>query len=214
MSKIVPVILTKDEAELKRQIDLAEHVSDLIQIDVLDGKFAANTTIGAEVIAQLLTYSRFEIQLMVVDPSTYIEKLSSANAVSRIIFPLETDEDVSENIYKVKQMGKQVGISINIETPVNAAIPYFDEIDLLLLMGVKIGFSGQKFDDSVLSKVLEVKAKDKTLALEIDGGMNEQSIPAVSRAGVDFIAVNSAFFKADDPYLAFEKLAKLASNTP
>lgn len=213
MAKIIPTILTDKEEEYHDRLLLAEHVSDLIQIDVIDGKFAANTTVQTETIAKYLSSSNLEIQLMVIYPQNYIDELVKIEHVSRIIVPFEIDADINEAIYHIKNHQKQAGLSLNPNTPINAALHFFDDIDLLLLLAVEPGFSGQAFQEIVIDKVKQVKKMVPGLAVEVDGGVNFETTPKLTKAGVDFLAANSVLYKADDFYLAYEKLAKLAAQT-
>lgn len=212
MAKIIPTILTDNEEEYHDRLLQAEHVSDLIQIDVIDGKFAKNTTVQTETIAKYLSSSNLEIQLMVIYPQNYIDELVKIEHVSRIIVPFEIDADINEAVYHIKNHSKQAGLSLNPKTPVKAALHFLDDIDLLLLLAVEPGFSGQAFQEIVIDKVKEAKNIVPGLAIEVDGGVNFDTTPKLVQAGVDFLAANSVLYKADDFYLAYEKLAKLASS--
>ena len=213
MAKIVPTILTTSPQEYQKKLLKAEHVSDLIQVDVIDGKFAANETISCEVIKKYSSSSFLEIHLMVVHPQKYIDELVKIEHVSRIIVPFEVDLDLNEAIYQIKKHGKQAGLSLNPDTELAAAFHLYDDIDLLLLLAVIPGFSGQKFQESTVDKVKEIKAMVPELAVEVDGGVNFENAPKLAKAGADFLAANSVLFKASDFVLAYEKLAKLAGET-
>lgn len=210
MSQIVPAILTDDENIYREQLHQAEHVSNLIQIDVIDGKFANNTTIGADVIAKYPTSSSLEIQLMVNNPQEYIDPLLQIEYVTKIIFPLEVDANHHQIIYTIRNHNKKAGLSLNPKTPLNEAQQFLDGIDLLLFLAVEPGFSGQKFKQEVLHKIEESKKIAPSLAVEVDGGVTFENIGAIKNAGTDFIAANSVLFKAPDFMVAYEKLAKAA----
>ena len=128
MAKIVPGILTADEQDYSNRLQMAEHVTDLIQIDIVDGKFADNITVGSDVIKKHPSSSQLEIQLMVVSPKIYIDELGPLEYVSRIIFPIEIEEDINDYIYLIKKLNKQAGISLNPETPIEAALGFFNDI--------------------------------------------------------------------------------------
>src|SRR3989344_4407020 len=172
MATIVPGILTDSEKASHERLLQAEHAADLVQIDVVDGKFAPSTTVGVDVIKKYQTFRNLEIQLMVVYPQNYIDELAPLEWVSRIIVPFEIDGDVNETIYHIKRHNKQAGLSLNPTTPVKAALHYFDDIDLLLLMTGKPGFSGQKIGDSTYDRIAEVRKITTELPLEIDIGVN------------------------------------------
>ena len=214
MADIVPGILTSSEEEYHRRLLAAEHVADLIQIDVVDGKFAPNTTVGVDVIKKYQTFRNLEIQLMAVYPENYIDELAPLEWVSRIIAPFEIDGDVNETIYHIKRHNKQAGLSLNPTTPVKAALHYFDDIDLLLLMTGKPGFSGQKIGDSTYDRIAEVRKITTELPLEIDTGVNFENARKLAKAGANFLVVSSAIYNADDFKVAYDKLAKLADLAP
>lgn len=213
MAKIIPGILTNDEAEYEKRLRTAEYVSDLIQIDVIDGKFANNTTVGFEVILKYPTSSSLEVQLMVMNALDYIEKLKDASFVSRIIVPFEGDSDVSEAIYLIKNYDKQAGLSINPQTKVKDVYEYFKKLDLLSIYAGNPGFSGQKFDEKTLSRIKEAKKLDPGLAIEVDIGVNFETTPKIVAAGADFLVATSVLLNADDYYLAYQKLAQIASKS-
>lgn len=209
MVKIVPAILTESEEEYHDQLLMAEHVSDIIQIDVIDGKFAKNQTVGCDIIKKYKTSSMLEIQLMVLYPQNYIEELKLIDYVSRIIVPLETEGSIPEAIYNVRMYHKEIGLSINPATPAGSVFPFLDDIDMLVILAVEPGFSGQKFKNEVLDKVRNVKKNAPGLAVEVDGGITFENAEEVARSGADFLAVNSTLFRAADFHIAYEKLAKL-----
>lgn len=210
MAKIVPGILTADEDDYVARLRRAEHVSDLIQVDVIDGIFAPNKTIGFDVIKKYQSSSMLEVQLMVNKPSEHIAELVNVNFVSRIIFPFETKEDISENIYTIKRSDKQVGISINPETPVTSIADYSDDIDVLCIFSASPGFSGRKLEEPVYERIKESKKLDPNLPIEIDIGVNFETTPILASSGADFLVATSALHNATDYMIAYEKLVKLA----
>ncbi len=214
MAKIIPGILTADENDYVRRLKTAEQVADLIQIDVVDGQFAKNMTVGAPIIAKYPTISQLEIQLMVVDPISYINQLGNLPYIVRIIAPLEVPTNFKEVIYTTKKFNKQVGLSLNPDTPVLSVKDYFDHIDLLSLYAGRPGFSGQKLDEGIIDKIKETKNLCPELPVEVDIGVNFETAPKLAAAGADFLVATSVLNNAPDYYLAFEKLAKLASKTP
>lgn len=210
MAKIVPGILTNSEKDYHRRLLAAEQVADLIQIDVVDGKFASSTTVGPEIIKKYYSSSFLEIQLMVIYPENYIDELAPLDYVSRIVFPFEIEADISSAIYHIKNHGIQAGLSLNPNTPIPAAIHHFDDIDLLLLMTGKPGFSGQKLGENTYERIKQVKKINPSLPVEIDIGVNFENARKLAQAGADFLVATSALYNADDYRLAYEKLAKLA----
>lgn len=209
MAIIIPAILTDKEDVYREQLEKAAHAAQIVQIDILDGKFADNITVGADVIAKYPTTASLEIQIMAIDSRGYIKDLAPLEYVTRIIVPFEKNENLKENIYAIKSAKKQVGVSINPKTPLLAITGLFDEIDMVLFLAVEPGFSGQKFQDVVLSKIKETKKISPGLAIEVDGGVNFETAPKAAASGADFLAANSVIFKAPDFYLAYEQLSKL-----
>lgn len=209
MAIIIPAILTDQEDVYREQLQRSQYACQIVQIDVIDGKFANNKTIGPEVIAKYPTSVSLEIQLMVVDSLSYIHDLRGLEFISRIIVPFEKNNDLKECIYQVKDAGKQIGVSLNPGTEIAKVKDLFSEIDMLLLLGVEPGFSGQKFQEKILSKIKEAKEISRGLAVEVDGGVNFETAPKAAAAGADFLAANSVLFKAPDFYLALEELNKL-----
>lgn len=213
MAKIIPTILTNSEEEYLKRLRQIEHICDLIQIDIIDGKFAPNTTVGTDVIGKYPSSSLLEAQLMVNYAESYIDELVNLDYVSRIIIPIEGKSDIHELIYQIKNHGKQAGLSLNPKTSVESAHIFFEKVDFLLLLAVDPGFSGQKFQEHVIDKVREAKRLMPGLAVEIDGGVNFENAPLLTAAGADFLAANRVLYSAPDFAIAYEKLAKLASQT-
>src|SRR4030043_1253272 len=187
MAVIVPGILTADEEDYHKRLLKAEHVANLIQIDLVDGKFSANTTVGVDIIQKYPSSSMLEIQLMVVWPQNYINERAKLDYVSKIIFPFEIDADTNQDLYIIKSFGKQAGLSLNPETPIKAAFHYFDDIDLLLLMTGKPGYSGQKLGENTYDRIKEVKKLTLELPVEIDIGVNFDNAAQLAQSGANFL---------------------------
>ncbi len=214
MAQIIPTILTNEENTYQKRLITAEHVSNLIQVDVIDGKFANNLTCGTDIIKKYYTTSLLEIQLMVVDPAVYIKELISCEYVLRIIIPFEVKGDHHELLYSIRNSGKQAGLSVNPQTPIKIIKDLLSDIDLLLVLAVDPGFAGQAFKEEVLEKVKESKKMLPELPVEVDGGVNFDNVKKIVASGANFLAANSVLYGAEDFMLAYEKLAKLASKTP
>lgn len=212
MAQIIPAILTADEADYRAKLLKAEHVSDIVQIDVIDGKFAKNTTIGVDVIKKYPTASSLEVQLMVVDLRSFVRELVKIEYVTRIIVPFEVEDKPLEAIYNIKKHNKRVGLSLNPQTSVSAATSLLTQVDMILLLGVNPGFGGQLFQDIVLDKIKQAKKMFPGVAVEVDGGVTFNTAKKITAAGADFLAANSVLFKASDFRGAYDALAKLAVN--
>ena len=214
MAKIVPGILTNSENEYHKRLLTAEYVAHLIQIDVVDGKFAPSITVGTDIIKKYASSSLLEIQLMVLWPENYIDELAPLEYVSRIIIPFEIEGDVGGEIYHIKNHGVQAGLSLNPTTPVSAAIHFFDDIDFLLLMTGRPGFSGQKLGANTFERIKQVKKINSALPVEVDIGVNFENAHKLVGAGADFLVASSALYGADNFKTAYEKLDKIANLSP
>ncbi|HSX19472.1 MAG TPA: hypothetical protein VLE91_05090 [Candidatus Saccharimonadales bacterium] len=212
MALIIPGILTDKEEEYKSRLQKADHAAPLIQIDLVDGKFANSTTVGAGVIKKYPTKNPLEIQLMVVDPINYIDDLSKLEFVTKIIFPYEIDGDVLEVAYLIRRLGKSVGLSLNPTTPVQDVLHYFDDIDMLLLMTGNPGFSGQKLGTETYQRIKDAKKINDSLPVEIDIGVNFKNAKKLADAGADFLVSSSALYNEPDFSVAYEKMQKIVNN--
>ncbi len=213
MSTIVPGILTSSEEDYHKRLLTAEHAADLIQVDIVDGKFANNVTIGPEIVKKYPSSSQLEIQLMVVYPLNFIDEFAKLDYVFRIIVPFEIDADINEAIYQIKAYGIQAGLSLNPETPVTAALHFFDDIDLLLLMTGRPGFSGQKLGQNTYGRIRQSKKINPSLPVEVDIGVNFENAAKLAQAGADFLVASSTLYNAADFSLAYEKLDKAANTS-
>lgn len=211
MSTIVPGILTNSEQEYHKRLLKAEYVAGLIQIDLVDGKFAKNVTVGPEIIKKYPSSSLLEIQLMVNRPQSYIEALAPLQYVSKVIIPFEIEGSVASEIYQVRRYNKQVGLSLNPTTAIVSAIHFFGDIDLLLLMTAKPGFSGQKLGENTYERIRQTKKIDPSMPVEVDIGVNFDNAKKLAEAGADFLVASTTLYNASDFALAYEKLDKLAN---
>ncbi len=200
--KLSPSILSADFARLGEEVRRVEALGiDEIHIDVMDGHFVPNITIGAPVIRSLRKESKafFDSHLMIERPARYFEDFLKAGS-DGITCHVEVKE-ADECIALSKKEGIRAGISLNPETPVEKAMPYVGKVDMFLVMSVHPGFGGQKFMPEVLPKVEALRrAIDEEgldTLIQIDGGMNTESAPLAVKSGVDIVVAGSAVFKGD-----------------
>ena len=202
--QISPSILSADFSQLGNEIKrLEEGGADLIHVDVMDGHFVPNLTIGPPVIKALKKNCsiKFDVHLMISPVHKYIEAYSEAGADIITIHP-EATENLSASIKKIKDLKKKVGVSLNPETKVNVIKNYLDEIDLVLIMSVNPGFGGQKFMPEVLDKIKELKIiqKEKNIDfdIEIDGGINFENSKIAIEAGANILVSGTTIFKSNN----------------
>ena len=205
--KISPSILSADFNQLGNEIKrLEEGGADLIHVDVMDGHFVPNLTIGPPVIKALKKNCsiQFDVHLMISPVHKYIEAYSDAGADIITIHP-EATEDLSASISKIKELKKKVGVSLNPETKVNVIKDYLNQIDLVLIMSVNPGFGGQKFMPEVLDKIKELKniQKDKNIDfdIEIDGGINFENSKIAIEAGANILVSGTTIFKSNNGHI-------------
>ena len=199
--QISPSILSADFSQLGSEIKkLEQGGADLIHVDVMDGHFVPNLTIGPPVIKNLRKYTKlpFDVHLMISPVHEYIENYADAGADIITIHP-EATENLRESINLIKKFGKKVGVSLNPKTEIKTLIDEIDNIDLVLVMSVNPGFGGQKFMPEVLDKIKELKEiKDKNqynFDIEVDGGINFSNSKIVLEAGADILVSGTTVFK-------------------
>jgi ribulose-phosphate 3-epimerase len=203
VTRIAPSILSADFANLARDVARVEPAVDMLHIDVMDGHFVPNITIGAPVVKSLRPTSKlfFDCHLMISDPGAYVEDFKKAGADSCSIH-LEAG-NTEAVIAQMRDLGLGVGLGVNPDTPFEAFEPYLSSIDMLLMMTVQPGFGGQKFRDDVMPKLRRARQvideRGLAVSIEVDGGIDVVNGPVAAANGADSFVAGSAIFNFDDP---------------
>ncbi len=204
MVKISPSILSSDygklSSELKRMEDCG---ADMLHIDVMDGHFVPNITLGAPIVKCIRKSSSlpFDVHLMISDPYKYIPDFVKAGS-DIITFHVESDSDIEKTIDLILASGKKAGLSVKPKTPIETVYPYLDKLSMVLVMTVEPGFGGQSFMEDMMPKVSAVKAEIERRGLDIDiqvdGGINKDTISVAAKAGANVFVSGNAIFSSND----------------
>ena len=202
--QISPSILSADFSQLGAEIKrLEEGGADMIHVDVMDGHFVPNLTIGPPVIKALRKHCtlKFDVHLMISPVHEYIKAYADAGADIITIHP-EATQNLGESIKTIKDLNKKVGVSLNPESKIELITEFLDQIDLVLIMSVNPGFGGQKFMPEVLDKIKQLKKiqqeKKLNFDIEIDGGINFENCKIAIDAGANILVSGTAVFKSND----------------
>lgn len=212
MVKIAPSILSADFAKLGEEIrDVENGGADYIHVDVMDGHFVPNITIGPLIVEAIrpVTKLPLDVHLMIEKPDDYIEAFAKAGA-DYITVHVEACTHLHRTIQLIKSFGVKAGVVLNPATPVSWIQPIIEDIDMVLLMTVNPGFGGQKFIESVLPKISEVKALadmyNPELEIEMDGGVNEETAKLCIERGATVLVAGSAIFNQENRQAAIQKI--------
>ena len=200
MQKIAPSILSADGSRLGEEIAAVEAAgADMLHIDIMDGHFVPNLTIGPGLVASLRKTTRipFDVHLMIENPERYIDDFAKAGS-DWITVHVEAAVHLHRLIHMIREKGVRAGVSLNPATPLSLVEPILPEIDLLLVMTVNPGFGGQKFIEGMLPKIAEAKRVTRQIApevlIEVDGGVTLKNIRSIADAGADILVAGSSVF--------------------
>lgn len=207
--KISPSMLASDYANLEAELKKCES-AELIHLDVMDGHFVPNISIGAPVIKAMKRVCSvpFDVHLMISDPLKYIEDFADAGA-DIITFHAECESDINETINKILECGCKAALAVKPATPVEAVYPYIDKLSMVLVMTVEPGFGGQSFMENMMPKIERLRADFPDIDIQVDGGVNAETIKTCARVGANVFVAGSAVFKSENPQ---ETIALLKNN--
>lgn len=200
MRGIAPSLLSADFGALRAAAERVAPVSAALHLDVMDGHFVPNLTMGPDTVRALRGIAPLDVHLMVTHPGDFIAAFVEAGADVLTVHVEATD--IPEAIAAIREAGPKVGLALRPSTPLSALEPYLDGVDLVLVMSVEPGFGGQRFDPAAIERVREVRARAPGAIIEVDGGVNRHNAVALRDAGADLLVAGSAVFGAEDPVAA------------
>lgn len=196
---ISPSILAGDYANLQSELGRIS-ASDLIHIDVMDGHFVPNISIGVPVVESIKKVCDipFDVHLMISDPINYVEQFAKAGA-DIICFHAESNSDIGDTIDKIISLGKKAALAVKPGTDIDVVLPYIGKLWMVLVMTVEPGFGGQSFMQSTMPKIEKLRAIDPDINIEVDGGINADTVKIAAEAGANVFVAGSAVFKSENP---------------
>ena len=197
MVSLAPSMLGADFGEMRKAAKMVAPHSSHLHMDVMDGHFVPNLTMGSDLVKSLKGIAPLDVHLMVTDPTSFIDDFVDAGA--DIISVHVEANNPAEALELIKSKGIKSGIALNPSTPENAIEPYVDQADMILVMSVEPGYCGQSFDEKAVERVKNYKEKYPSKIIEVDGGVGTSNSKRLIKAGADILVAGSAIFSSDNP---------------
>lgn len=196
---VAPSVLASDFTDLTNEMEKVK-TADYIHLDIMDGHFVPNISFGPDVVKQLRSKTEvpFDVHLMISHPLKYLDRFAEAGA-DIVSFHVECDDDTQEVIDRITELGIKPALTLKPGTPVEELYPYLDKLFMVLIMTVEPGFGGQKFMADQMDKIRKIKERCPNLLVEVDGGVNRETVHVCKEAGADICVAGTAVFKAEDP---------------
>jgi ribulose-phosphate 3-epimerase len=217
MKEIAPSILSSDFSNLEREIKKVEDAgAKYLHIDVMDAHFVPNLTFGAPVVKAFRKCSDmiFDVHLMITNPNKYIDDFAKAGA-DIITIHYECDDDIADTLKKIKDKGIIPALSVKPKTPIDVVYKYLDICGMILIMTVEPGFGGQSFMEDMMPKITalkeEIKRRNLDVKIEVDGGINPETVKVASKAGADIFVAGNAVYNAENLNDAFKTITQNAN---
>ena len=210
--KIAPSILSADFANLERDIRKID-TADYVHVDIMDGEFVPNISIGIPVVKCIrpVTDLPLDVHLMIDRPVRYVEQFCDAGGdLITCHVEADTEENIHSAIVKIHAKGKKAGVVVKPKTPASAVLPFINEVELILVMTVEPGFGGQSFMADMMPKLTLLRSRYPHLDLQVDGGINLETVKAAAKAGANVFVAGSAVFKSADPAATIAGLCRAA----
>lgn len=209
--EIVPAILTNDVEDLRNKLHMLVGLTHWVQIDIMDGIFVPHTSVPIETLAELDTIMDIEVHLMTVHPERLLDACREAK-VKRVIVHVEATQNVDAVLLDVLKHGFKRALALSPETPIEKVMPYVDKVDQITFLGVTPGASGQQMVPQVVEKIRTFKEARPRIPVEIDGGVNINTIDSLLEAGADIFSASSAIFGSVNPEEAIKELRNKIQN--